>query len=288
MLDRLPQREFEREVQRAGERGPLAVDVRGRHEDLGHVRARVAGGRAGLWGDLAPGALDEGRVRGEVEQVRARGHGRDDGRPAGDRDAELVHVVVRRVVLRRVDAGDVEAVLPAAQPVLGVLGREGEAEDGAVRAREADAEGERLRVGDDFSERGGRGGLGVLARWRQQGRDGGEDAGGEVGGGSEFVKGQVFNALGGEDLADLDGELLGTHEAVPVDVLFQDVVFEAGQFGVVEAEARVLEDVLDNVVREQAGHELRSTVAFGEQLSPSVLASVGDVGAVGDEFWILV
>ena len=97
---------------------------------------------------------------------------------------------------------------------------------------------------------------------------------------------QVLGGFGGEDLADLGGELLGAHEAVPVDVLFQHVVFETSEFSGVEAEAGVFEDVLDDVMCEQTRDELRAAVAFGEQLPPSILASIGDVCAVGDEFGV--
>ena len=95
--------------------------------------------------------VDEGWVVLEVEHVWACGHGGDDGGPAGDLDAELVAVDVGGVVLGRVDAGDVEAILAAAELVLGLFGWEGVAEDGAVGACEAEGEGEGLCVGDDVT-----------------------------------------------------------------------------------------------------------------------------------------
>ena len=73
-----------------------------------------------------------------------------------------------------------------------------------------------------------------------------------------------------------------------MDVLLQDVVFENAKFFLVKAETGMLEDVLDKVMCKQAGDELGSTVAFREQLTPSELASIGDVTAVGHKLGILV
>lgn len=138
LLDCLPQGEFEWGGEWGCEGCPLQVDVRGRHEHFGDKCARVVVGGANEGGEWLARAVFEGGVVLEVEHIWAGGHGRDDGGPAGDLDAELVSVVVWCVMLGCVDAVDVEAVLAAAELVFGVFGGEVEAEDCTIGAREAE------------------------------------------------------------------------------------------------------------------------------------------------------
>jgi len=117
------------------------------HEGAWQVLQGVSVCRQGL-----VGTVFEGRVGFEVEHIRAGRYGGDDGGPTGHLNAELVAADVRRMVGRRVDVGCVQAGLRAAELVLRVFVGEAKAEDCAVAAHQADAEGEGLCMREDACE----------------------------------------------------------------------------------------------------------------------------------------